>query len=233
MTIRRTLDVVFSNPDGLERYVRPLTIPGLRRRYSVHSAGVPLESKVPSLDNQSGATGRLVATAGAPTLKEENGRRYLQFDGQDDTMQAVTSDASIGEGAYTVYGVGRIRAYPTVANWAIVSAGTGVQGSVFVTTTRAVSGYRGSVLPSTIDPSNQWHVFMLVCNGTSSVLCVDGVEQSGTLGVSAPGNLTLGLDSDGGTTSRVDIFEAGLFGRALTAAERTRVVSELRAEYGI
>lgn len=234
MTIRRALDVVFTDPKGLPKYIAPLSAPGLTRRYSVRSFGGPIGGKVLSLPSLGSANDSLASNADAPILQEQSGIEYMQFDGSNDSMSAVTSDASVGSGAYTVFVVGRIRSYPSTANWALVgSSSGGSHGSIFVTTSNVVSGYRGSVLPTAIDPSSGWHVFMMVCNGAGSVVRVDSTEVTGSLGTNAPGNLSLGYDNAGGTTARVDIIEAGFFGRALSSGERANTVTELKAMYGI
>ncbi|QCR43423.1 hypothetical protein C1N91_07550 [Curtobacterium sp. SGAir0471] len=76
-------------------------------------------------------------------------------------------------------------------------------------------------------------MFVAVFNGTSSVIRMDDAEVNGSVGTGAPGRMEIGRNTNSSGFAQVDIAEVGSFARALTAAERAELVSNLRGLYSL
>lgn len=234
MTTRRTLDTTFADVSDLPLYLPdlPAGVPAALRRYTAISAPASVGGPVASIANLGSAPGALVSASGgqSPTLREAT-RRYLEFDGTDDMMQAAASDAAIGTGPVTYYAVARFRASPAAANfWNVVAGGTTDNTSILFNTAGNVTAYRGtSYSGAQHTPGTAWHVFLGVFNGSSSVLRMDAAETTGTVGTTVPNTMVVGK----ATGVPIDIAEVGAFGSALDATTRTTLVNYLATLYAL
>lgn len=211
-----------------------LTVPNVLRRYSAIPTTEAAGATVSVLTNFGSASGGMAAQSGAPT-KRVSGRPYLEFDGTDDWMRSAVSDASIGAGALTLYGVARFRGTPSSGNWPVVANHFGGQTALSKAPGAALVAFRDSAFTAgSLVPGTDWHIFIVVFNGSSSVIRMDNVaEATGTLGTAAPALMEVGRNTNSAGFAQVDIAEFGSFGRALDATERAQLVTDLKAIYAL
>lgn len=237
MTLLRRFDSAFTDAADLPLFIPSLPVAGIYRRYLATDSDAAVGTAVTSLANRGSASGAATASpAVAPTKRAAGGVTYLEFDGTNDLIAAPT-DAALGAGAVTAYGVARFRALPATGHiWPIVSlSALGAQNYGIVTQNNGKAGiYRETavaVLNSPL-PGTDWHVFVGVFNGATSVVRMDGTESGAvTTGTGTMGALGVGP----GLSSRpqVDVAEFGMFDRALDATERSNLVAALQAQYGL
>ena len=234
--LRRTLSGVFQNASDLPLAVNSLPVSGASRRFVASVAPVANDQPVLALPNLGTRSGDLTAanSSTAPLRKFASGRTYLQFDGTDDVLTCANSDATaIGTGVFTTYVVGRYRSLPTSGHyWPIIDM-QGGGGFGFTTQGANMMMYRGSLFTTTTATDTNWHVFIGVFNGASSVFKRDnGTEQTGNPGAEAISTLKLG-SGPSATKPAIDIAEFGLFDRALDSTERAALASSLVSNYAI
>lgn len=94
----------------------------------------------------------------------------------------------------------------------------------------------GATLLHTVALDANWHVFISVFNGASSVFSIDGNEVTGNAGTNAFG-VNLHIHQlpvvGGGSTYPGQTADIGVYAGALTAAQRATLNGWLRTEYGI
>jgi hypothetical protein len=234
---RRVLDGFFENPGDLPLVVSGLPVTGVARRFVASSATNAVGTPVLNLPTRGSRAGDLAAVGAstAPILRNTGGRVYLEFDGVDDVLTCSTSDATIGTAPFTTYAVGRYRsAVPAGAYWPITDHG-GAGGGGFGITANGGNMllYRDGlyVTPTAVDTN--WHVFIGVFNGVSSVFKRDlGANQTGNAGAAAITTLRIG-SSPSAAKPAIDVAEQGMFDRALTATEMSDLAASLVSDYSI
>lgn len=173
----------------------------------------------------SGAAGRT-----APLLRRAaNGAPRVEFNGTTDTLGQSLTRAQ----PHTVFAVARTRTTSNPSNLVPAIVGHGA-----ASTPRNVLGfangkprlYAGTALDMTERTwDTNFHVFLGVFNGATSVMSYDGYELTGNAGTEATSALSLALWD--ATSWQVDIQAVGFAPVALSAARRSAVVSRLTADW--
>ena len=134
-------------------------------------------------------------------------------------------------GPQTLAVVARYRAVPT-ANWPVAALSSTVTGAILRRTDGLMNSYVTSVLNLNVNPSSDWHVFLATFNGTDSTIRIDDTEALGNTGPSF--NSTV-LNTGHGDTgfAKIDVADILVWNRALTLTERNKIVTDLKAAYGI
>jgi hypothetical protein len=144
-------------------------------------------------------------------------------------MRPVESDAAIGAGPFTIYGVARFRGVPTTGNWPVVAGNFGGQAALSVSPTPALLAFRYTFLiADALVPGTTWHTFVAVFDGASTVIRMDNqAEKTGTTGTAAPARVEVGRNTNSSGFVQIDLPEWGAYNRALTATERAELVTAL------
>lgn len=232
MTQKTTLPGVFTGPlvGTLPKFVHsaPVTS-GLVRRYAASTLNTAqVGSQVSTLADLTGNGGALTQSTAAqqPTLRQSGAIRYLEF--IDDAM---TADPSGGK-SYAV--VGRFRTLPTgSALFPLIQLGGFGDGALSANSGGTMTGYGTAGLTTNFGPGTGWHVFYASYVGTESVVQIDGNTATGNMGTTKATGTVLGRDLSNAPICPIDVSEVLVWNRALTAAERNKVVADLRANYGI
>ena len=175
----------------------------------------------------------LVADGGTvPEVLADGASKLLRFNGTSDRMRLTLSMNT----AHSLVLVARLRA--PVANDQIVYGNlSNSEGAIGVQAGGAnIAGYGGGntlAMSPTVAPDTNWHVFILTHAGASSAIRIDNAETIGTLTVAQRNGLTLGFGNVADLRSEIDYKRVALIPGAMTTAQRTAIVAQLKAQYGI
>lgn len=231
MTQKTTLPGNFTGPlvATLPKFIHsaPVTS-GLVRRYAAATLdttqiGGPVASLADLTGN--GAALRQSDVALQPTARQTGVIRYLEF-----TNDSMRADASGGK---TFAVVGRFRANPTAGYSPIAALGEVGGGTLSIDGNGQVLSYGTSTIGTSITPGTGWHVFIATFAAADSLVQVDSQTVTGNAGTPASQMTSLGLNTNDQPTSLIDVAEMLIWNRPLSVVERSKVVAELRANYGI
>ena len=167
-----------------------------------------------------------MTTTGSPTVVAEDGLRFLRFSGSG---QWAKEDTVARAQPHTIFVRYRLQGTP-IANGAIVASalGSGVNFSLNTTPTN-VQLFAGTALSPTVSVMDtNWHSAVLVVNGASSVLNIDGIEKTGSVGAQNATGLRLAAGAlTPSIFTRVDIARVGIISHAADATERAAILAEL------
>ncbi|WIB25801.1 hypothetical protein [Curtobacterium sp. MCSS17_015] len=196
--------------------------------YDFGSAGLPLGT-LPQWGALAGGT----PLAGAATVQDDGGGRYVRINGATTTgdyMESAAPTRTIVETEAIVFRAPVISS----TNRFIASAysasptrtvGFNSLGTAFVTSDGTALMKTTAPLPDTA-----WHVIIVVRNGTNSVLSVDGVELAGNIGTAtAVSGIRLANSAGGVNRGQFDIRRAVIIPSALDASARTALYNQLHA----
>lgn len=150
------------------------------------------------------------------------------FDGENDRI-----DSPVPAGPpLTVVLVARMDA---VANGRIFSGGTGPQFDLGInsdssrfTFYAAGSGMSCSAYGA---PDSDWHVFVIVNNGSNSSIAIDGLENIGSQSASTPDRIRIGASSSAYYKS--EVRRLAILPYAANAAERAMINTQMSRQYNI
>jgi hypothetical protein len=184
----------------------------------------------PWVDLRGGAS--LINAGGSvqPTIVAESGVKHVHFDGVDD----IVPDATFS-GAQPHTRVIRFRWHtlPVAGRTVLGSTGTGTAGNTFGIVSAAnnytINAGTPLVAAPTIAPSTAWKTAIVVFNGATSILSIDGVETAGAAGANTGGGLRISAGS--GTTpttfAAIDVRAVAIIPRAADSTERAAILSQL------
>jgi len=228
--------------DGVDLLLKPTTgavvepppaVPtsGLVARWTSHEATGPVDGAVTAWPAAHGSVP--LTLNGGPTLRNADGRRYVELDGVDDYLSAAFG-SSIAQPSTTMI-VGRYAG--SNFNTQILWGGT-TGATVGQTIGTASDGrrqiYAGTGRVSTTTADGGWHLHHASFNGTTSDYSLDGASiAAGAAGANALDGVRIGANSAITSFFKLHIAEVLVWNRLLTAQEKSDVSSALIAYYGI
>lgn len=173
-----------------------------------------------------------VADVGNPIVVDSGGSRAVRFDGVDDRMRVPFALSS----PYTLVTVFRVitkipnsavlYGYASAEEGSLQSDGLGDFIGGYVAGTYLAPNPR-----ATVDAN--WHVGILSVNGANSATRVDEKEVLGTLPESTRAGMTLGYALSGVNRTNIEYKRVAVLAGGATADQRTALVNQLSARYGI
>jgi len=228
--------------DGVDLLLKPTTgavvepppaVPasGLVARWTSREATGPVDGAVTAWPAAHGSVP--LTLNGGPTLRNADGRRYVELDGVDDYLSAAFGSA-VPQPSTTMI-VGRY-AGSSIGNQILWGGTTGA--SVGQTIGTAADGryqiYGGTGRVSTLVNEGAWHLHHALFNGTTSEYSLDGATvASGAAGANAHDGVRIGANSAITSFYKLHIAEVLIWNRPLTAQEKSDVSAALIAYYGI
>lgn len=208
----------------------PSSIPlltGSSREWNARSHAVG-GTVAPWPDLRGGASLINAGGSAQPTVMEESGSKFVRFDGVDDL---VADTSFVGTQPHTRVVRFRWVVAPSGSKTVVGSTGTGTAGNTFGTVS-ASNNYQANagtplVASPAIAPDTGWHTAIIVFNGATSVLSIDGVETVGNAGAQTGGGIRLGAAS--GTTptvfSNIDYKRLAVLPYAADSAQRAAILA--------
>ena len=170
--------------------------------------------------------------ATTPTVIIDGASKTVRFNGTIDRMQINTNINT----AHSIVAVAKLRA-PVASDQIVYGKLSNTEGAIGVnaagTTFNANGGGAGIAMNPAVTPDTGWHVFILSHAGASSVLRVDNAETTGNVPVAQRDGITLGYGNVDDFRSEVDYKRVALIPGTMTTAQRTAIVAQLKAQYGI
>lgn len=231
MTQKTTLPGTFTGPlvSTLPKFIPAPAVPsGLVRRYTAASIdSMQVGKAVSSLPDTTGLGAALSQsdTARQPIARQIGGLRYLEF-----TEDSLLGDASGGK-CFAV--VGRYREQHETGNAPIGALSAAGNGSLSRIANGKLSAYGNANMATQLNPGSDWHVFIATFDGANSVVQMDDAYETGNAGTTAATRTALGQGTTSTTWAPIDVAEMLVWNRGLTLDERTKVVADLKANYGI
>jgi hypothetical protein len=115
----------------------------------------------------------------------------------------------------------------------IGSTGTGAAGNTFGVVSAAnnytINAGTALVAAPAIAPSTAWKTAIIVFDGTTSILSIDGVETAGPAGTNIGGGLRVGAGSGSSPTTfaAIDVRAVAIIPHAADSTERAAILSQL------
>jgi len=167
-----------------------------------------------------------------PQVITDGASKTLRFNGTSDRIKVPV----VINAAHSVVVVAKLRT-PVANDQIIFGNAANTEGAIgAVTGLTNWSGYGGgSTLPlnPALAPDANWHVFILTQTGSGSALRVDNAETVGSLPVAQRNGITLGFSSAAGNRAAIDYKRLAVIPGTMTTAQRTAIVAQLKAQYGI
>lgn len=206
---------------GIE-YVKP--IPGASHRWSVKQL---LHGPLAKWHDREG-----VADLEAPVFDSqrpevyESARKVVRFNGVNQRMDVAHPQPGVS----TAIIVGRFASVVPGSSY-MITGGSGPAWNLYINGNGFFGFFAGNAIQSSVAGDTSTHVFIVVRDGTNSVLSVDGVEVSGNSGNLVPTTLRLGATSSAYTP--VDIEDITFLPYAAGSAERASLLAEAKAQHGL
>lgn len=153
----------------------------------------------------------------------QGARKVVRMDGTNQRLD-VSMDLS---GAKTMVVVGRLAS--SAASTYMITGGTGPSFNLYIGSSGKFAAYAGNSLTSTLAGDTNTHTFIVVSNGASSVLSVDGTEVAGNIGTSTVTGLRLASTST--AYAAADFQRVAILPYAATAAQRAAILAQMRTQY--
>ncbi|PTR30585.1 fibronectin type III domain protein [Rhodococcus sp. OK519] len=167
--------------------------------------------------------------AARPVVASESGVRFVRFDGIDDMLH---HSSFAGTQPHTRVLRYRLQGTPQANRMLVGSTGTGTGGNSFSTLPAGATNYQinaGTALTSAPPavPDTAWHTAIVVFNGASSVLAIDGVETVGDAGANAGVGIRLAAFSGStpSTFTQMDVAALEILPYAADASQRAAIRS--------
>lgn len=167
-----------------------------------------------------------------PTVITDGASKTVRFNGTIDRMQINTNLNT----AHSMVVVAKLRA-PVPSDQVFYGKSSNSEGAIGIPAAGGnYSGYGGGntlgMSPAVVPDAN-WHVFILTQAGASSAVRVDNAESLGTITVAQRNGITLGFGNLADLRSEIDYKRVALIPGTMTTAQRTAIVAQLKAQYGI
>jgi hypothetical protein len=167
-----------------------------------------------------------------PTVITDGASKTVRFNGTIDRMRIDTNLNT----AHSVVVVAKLRA-PITLDQIVYGKTANSEGAIGIHSSGGnYAGYGGGstlLMSPTVVPDTNWHVFILTHAGASSAVRVDNSETTGNLPVAQRDGITLGFLGTADNRSEIDYKRVALIPGAMTTAQRTAIVAQLKAQYGI
>lgn len=240
MTLIMRADQPMTAPGSAPHRLRPLPVAGDVARWSADT--VPLgEIYAKTWESSTPGGPTLAYTPGsinAPTMRRGGAFPYLEFNG---TVQGLTAPLVLPQ-PHSIVMVVRTHVLDSSAvqvlsgdqdvpgGDAIDRANIFAAGNVGTRTIRMAAGASPS---STITPTDQWAVLIVVFDTATSVMRLNDAEQTGiSAGTARREGISFGHYRAGMNFAPMDLAEAAIYPFALDAAQRADTVAGLRETYG-
>lgn len=155
----------------------------------------------------------------------ESARKVVRFNGVNQRMDV----AHPNPGPCTMFVVGRFGSSATSTY--MLTGGTGPAWNFYIGGNGNFAFHAGATLSTSKPGDTSNHVFIVVSNGTNSVLRIDGTEWAGNAGTNVPTFLRLGATSS--AYASVDFQTIGFLPYAADSVERTALHSQLKSWYSL
>jgi hypothetical protein len=221
---------------GAPPIIPPSSLSGLVGWWKADSLALTDGTAVSDWTDMSGAGHDLLQATGAnqPIYKLAiiNGHNVVRFDGTDDYMQGLWTQAQPVD-TFLV-----IQVVADQSNQALCDGGVNLGGQIYESAFGAamnISTYAGSFGPvATSVPSRPAHLWEFVENGASSSLAMDNTSAvTGDAGTNSPGGLTLAARGGATNFAQIDVAEAFMFNRVLNGTERGEMQAYVDSRYAL
>jgi hypothetical protein len=187
---------------------------------------------VTQLDDMSGNGRHFIqgTAANQPILNQVtlvNGVPPVKFDGVDDFMKTAAFTA-ISQ-PFTVWLAGKKRTNNSTHLWA--GSDSTHQANIFGSGGNLDAGTTGSILTGPTIDSNSFDYAAFFSGASSSVIFRNGTAFTGNAGTQTPLGWTVGARYDPVGYGDLDLYEAAVFTRALTATEVLQLRAYAKAAY--
>lgn len=160
-----------------------------------------------------------------PAVVTDTGRRIVRFDGIANWMQLAYAKSQ----PMTTVIVARMN--ESKASNTVLAGGVHVRTD---STNTKMEVTAGTALGTTAAPVNtNWRVYIIVNNGATSTISVDGVEVTGDAGTAARTFINLGINSAATVFNRTDYQRLAFLPYAAGATERATILAQMKFQYGI
>lgn len=175
-----------------------------------------------------GATVTQAVTGSRPPLllNAINGRAGWNYDG---TTVQYLARSGLSLAAYSVFMVAKSTDTGSLRSIIGAPAG-GTFVNVYYSATNIYANAAAAQITTTCDMTAP-HVIGVVANGASSVLYVDGIATTGTLGAHTASAMAIGYDNGTGNKHKGSISEVIMIDGAVSADEARVITGYLRARY--
>lgn len=240
MTLILKSDQAMTNPGDAPVRPRGLPVPGAVARWIVSS--LPVAPTIARWESAISTGPVLIYPDGsntAPTMGIVDGIRAARFNGtssglsaplalpQPHSLAMVVKTHVLDDTALRVLSGDQAVAGGVDDNASVYAFGDASNG------TRSIRINAGSGPATSITPTDEWGVIVVVFDGSSSVVRLNAAEQTVNAGTKPREGITFGHYRSGRDHARMDLAEAAVYPFALTAAQRDATVAGLRASYGI
>lgn len=232
----RAITASLGSKVGLLPIVLPdVSVGGYTRRFTSRAIGANVGDVVTSWPDPTSGTAlttadATMAVANAPTLVAGSGKTPASVRFTRASSQALGQSLS-RVSPHTIVTVARWWTVPSGLE-ALTSSGSSTTVLNFQGGTSATFRTNaGSSIEVLQEPGTAWHVFASVFAGASSISRMDNMETAGNAGNALSSALTVG--AWGTTYSNIDVVDIFYYPFALTSAQLSTVVGELKTMYGI
>lgn len=185
------------------------------------------DQRVDTFFDQAGSNDLIAAGAARPFYKTaiQNGLNIVRFDGATSVMGPVAFTLTQ---PWTLFAAIQVDAYG--ANDRLFDALAVNNGTIYQsggTPTINLYAQGGAAAANTSLTLGSWHVLTCVFNGASSLIRVDGANQTtGNPGAADPGGITMGAQSGGGNQCDMDVGEVIIYNSAESVAANEAMLAE-------
>lgn len=225
MTLRTKFEN-FTIEGGGTRLRHGAGVAGYTHRYIAAEVAAAVDTTCLALPDYVGAKALTVAVNG-PTVKAlTDGRKYLQFDGTNDTLK---SDSITGGDVATVILIARARTTDSATT--IVASGSGVSINRNGASGTVINPSTPANNPEKLD--NQWRFLAAVATASAASLTVDGTKITATPDPAGVWGTSLRLGANGAPNffSPIDVLELITYPTALSDADIALVRTAMKAYY--
>jgi hypothetical protein len=212
------------------------------------SPTIETEGAIERWDDLSGSgkhAGQAVSSERPIKTTDGQGRDVVRFDGVDDTL-AVAGPPSLAAGV-TVFAVFTVRARADFSGIVSAAAATGVDHEAFFSLQNASAasnqfqwlGHSAEPDPLLIERDDHGTVSLAILSAGSGNAMFQDLDGQGSdtydISFATPDQIILAGHYDNGTFgySAIDVYELGVYARALTAGEKGALNGYLRNKYGL
>lgn len=164
-----------------------------------------------------------VSGTNGPTVRAlADGRKYLEFDGVNDTLGAIGGGTN-----QTVVMVAKTRATATAST--LLFSGSTATIARYMATNTILGG--GGDIATAISLDNQWRVVIASVDGTTGTITVDGVTATAAKTATFGNVIRFGANSTPANFAPLDIVESITYAGVLDATQKTAVRNAMKAAY--
>ena len=162
----------------------------------------------------------------------QNGRAVVRFDGSDDFLRAVYTQAQ----PVTIFMVAKATGVSARYSFDGGGGSPGTAGSLYWAAANQLRIHAGTAQLATAGTSalNTWYVWSAIFNGASSGLWQNGVSLiAANAGANTTGGFTLGATTGGSVPEAQDVGEVLIYNSALSSTDRSTVETYLNGRWAV